>query len=164
MGVDISMHIVSKDGELKYQDIFDGRDTRWFDNISHNVTDDIYESFPSKYGLPENSPEIVRHAFEHREEGFYDFFYVSVEEFMKWFLYKRPDIDAGWVCTYDKWLYEKKGVIPELAHYLDKELNPNDYHFIEVEGSYEGSRWVYEFITNHNDIHPEDNIVYYFDC
>lgn len=164
MGVDIHMHIVSKDGNCKYEDIFDGRNGRWFDNISHNVEDEVYDDFPNKYGLPENTPENIRYDFEHREEGFYDFFYVKVEEFMKWFLYKRPDIDAGWVCTYDRWLYEKKGIIPNLVRYLDKESNPNDYHFIEVEDPYDCSGWLYQFITGHGDIHPEDNIVYYFDC
>lgn len=164
MGVDIHMHIVSKDGESKYEDIFDGRNTRWFDNISHNVIDEVYDSFPCKYGLPELVPEAIKHDFEHREEGYYDFFYVNVEKFMMWFLHKRPDLDAGWVRTYDKWLYEKKDIIPELTRYLEKEDNLNDYHFIEVIDPYESSRWLYEFITSHDDLHPEDNIVYYFDC
>ena len=165
MGVDIHMHIVGKNGEHKYEDIFDGRNSHWFDNICHNVIDEAYSNFPHEAGLPECVPETIEHDFEHREEGYYDFYYVNVEKFMKWYLQMRPDIDAGWVSTYDMWLYQSKGIIPnDLNHWLDKECNPNDYHFIEVEDPYECSRWLHEFITSHEDIHPEDNIVYYFDC
>lgn len=164
MGVDIHMNIITKDGGFRYSDIYDGRNSEWFDNISHKVINESYRNFPHEYGLPELIPEDIKHDYEHREEGYYDFYYVKVEDFIKWYITMRPDLDAGWVSTYDQWLYQRKGIVPEVMHWLDKEYNPNDYHFIEVENPWESSSWLHEFVTSHEDIRPDDYIVYYFDC
>ena len=162
MGVDIHMSIISKDGESRCENIFDGRDTEWFDNISGNYCSEFYQNFPLRNGLPDTIPEIIK---KDQESGdFYNFFHVNVGEFLEWFLATRPDVDAGWVCTYDKWLYEKKNIIPELAHWLDEEDNPYDFHFIEIENPWDTTRWLYEFITERKDITSDDYIVYYFDC
>ena len=48
MGVDITMHIVRGKNEIIYENIFDGRNSEWFDNISGRGTD-IYDEFPAKY-------------------------------------------------------------------------------------------------------------------
>lgn len=166
MGVDIHMSIISKRGEYKYHDIFDGRDTEWFDNITGNYYNEAYQHFPIMNSLPEIVPDKIKENFEKAADyGYYNFFHVNIGEFIEWFMEARPDIDAGWLSTYEKWLYEKKHIIPQtLPHELDEECNPYDYNFVEVENIYEGSRWLYEFITEHSDITAEDFIVYYFDC
>lgn len=163
MGVDIHMSIVGQNGEFKHHDIFDGRNSEWFDNITHSYHTSFYQNFPRMCDIPEKVPDEIKE--DHEDGGYYDFFHVRVGEFMDWFEETRPDIDVGWVCTYDQWLYQKKGIVPELSHFLDEDDNPYDYHFIEVENPWDCSRWLYEFlIANKETVNPEDFIVYYFDC
>lgn len=163
MGVDIHMSIISKEGEYKFKEIFDGRDSAWFDNITGDYSNEFYQNFPVCNGLPEKVPDEVRKDFTDEESCYYDFHYVNVGEFSVWFLEARPDIDAGWVSTYEKWLYEVKKVVPELRRYLDEDDNPYDYHFIEVTNPWDCSAWLYNYIVS-NGVSPEDYIVYYFDC
>jgi hypothetical protein len=168
MGVDIHMHIISKEGKMKIENIFDGRDSEWFDNISGgDYHSEFYQNFPVRYGIPEAAPDSIKKDFDNKDEYcYYDFRYVNVGEFMDWFEETRPDIDAGWISTYDKWLYEKKKIVPrDLPHWLDEDCNPYDYHFIEVENPWDCSKWLYEYIDDRKtSIDPNDFIVYYFDC
>ena len=165
MGVDINMSIVSKEGEYRAKDIYDGRDSEWFDNITGDYHSEFYEHFPMYRGIPEHVPdEIKRDYSDNSDFSYYDFCYVNVGEFLDWFEHTRPDIDAGWVSTYDKWLYETKGIVPDLLHYLEEDANPYDYHFIEVVNPWDSSAWLYNFIKNQSNAAPEDYIVYYFDC
>lgn len=165
MGVDIHLSIISKEGEYKFKEIYDGRDYEWFDNITGDYHSEFYEHFPVRRGIPEHTPEdVVKHYTNEDDFGYYDFCYVNVGEFLEWFYETRPDVDAGWVSTYDKWLYEKKKIIPELNQFLGEEDNPYDFHFIEVENPWDSSRWLYDYILEHKDITEDDFIVYYFDC
>lgn len=165
MAVDIHMNIISKEGEYKYNDLFDGqRDSEWFDNLcSKYHSNSLYDSFPRRYGIPDAVPEGIKKDLD--EGSYYDFFHVKVGEFLEWFSNMRPDIDAGWVSTYEMWLYQAKGIIPEeIPHELDEDLNALDYHFIEIENPYDSTKELFNFIVEHKDIDPEDYIVYYFDC
>ena len=165
MGVDIHMSIISKEGEYRAKEIYDGRDTEWFDNISGDYRSEFYEHFPMCRGIPEHVPDEIRRDYNDNSNfSYYDFCYVNVGEFLDWFEHTRPDIDAGWVSTYDKWLYETKGIVPDLLHYLEEDANPYDYHFIEVVNPWDSSAWLYNFIKNQSNATPEDYIVYYFDC
>lgn len=165
MGVDIHMSIISKEGEYRYQDIYDGRNTEWFDNITGDYHSEFYEGFPVCQGLPEKIPSEIAKAYDIRGGAcYYDFCYVNVGEFKYWFEHTRPDVDAGWVSTYDKWLYETKDIVPELSHYLEEDANPYDYHFIEVTNPWDSSAWLYNYIISRENIKLEDYIVYYFDC
>lgn len=164
MGVDIHMNIVTKDGKYRCEDIFDGRNSEWFDNLCENYHSEFYQNFPRRHGIPEAVPESIGKDFTDEDSCYYDFYHINVGEFLEWFEEARPDIDAGWVSTYDKWLYEKKKIIPEISHWLDEDANPYDYHFIEVENPWDCSKWLYEFINERKDISPDDFIVYYFDC
>ena len=166
MGVDIHMHIISKDGTVKYEDIFDGRDYDWFANLTGHCTDDSYRHFPYRVGIPENVPANIKEYYDCGMRGcYYDFCYVNVGDFYDWYETARPDIRAGWLTTYERWLYTRKNIVPEeLPRELDPEWNANDYHFTEVEFPYEPSRWLIEFFDNHLDIGIDDYVVYYFDC
>jgi hypothetical protein len=168
MGVDIHMGIASRDGKYIYDEIFDGRNSEWFGNISGDVrgmTGEVYQNFPRNSGIPDKAPEELVKVYNEERDTFYGFNYVKVADFLTWFSKARPDVDAGWVTTYDKWLYEKKGVEPEIKHYLSDEDNINDFHFIEVEDKWDCSKWLYDFLAEHGEsINVEDYIVYYFDC
>ena len=163
MAADIHLSIISKEGKYRCRDIYDGRDSEWFDNLRGNYTNESYQNFPRRCGTPLVIPDDIKKA-EEGEEGYYDFFHVNVGEFLEWFPEARPDIDAGWVSTYDKWLYERKNVIPELNRFLGEEDNPYDFHFIEVENPWDSSRWLYDYIIERKDITVDDFIVFYFDC
>ena len=165
MGVDIHLGIATRDGKYVYNEIFDGRNGEWFDNISGSIrgmSNEIYHTFPRISGIPDKAPEELVKAYK---EDYYGFNYVKVADFLAWFTKMRPDVDAGWVTTYEKWLYEKKGIEPEIRHYLSDEYNINDFYFIEVENKWDCSKWLFDFLTEHGEsIDPEDYIVYYFDC
>lgn len=163
MAADIHLSIISKEGEYRCRDIYDGRDSEWFDNLCGNYTNESYQNFPRRCGTPLLVPDDIKKA-EEGDEGYFDFFHVNVGEFLEWFAEARPDIDAGWVSTYDKWLYERKKVVPELNRFLGEEDNPYDFHFIEIENPWDSSKWLYDFIFERKDITVDDFIVYYFDC
>lgn len=164
MGVDIHMSIIDKDGKYRYRGIFYGRNSEWFDNICRNgYYNSLYANFPTYSGIPELVPNEVKEDYD-EEDYCFDFHYMMVADFCKWFDKIRPDIDAGWVTTYKKWLYEKKGIVPEVKQFLNNDDNIADYHFIEVKDSFDCSKWLKDFITEHGDISPEDYIIYYFDC
>lgn len=56
--------------------------------------------------------------------------YVNAQTYLQWFQLYRPDIDATWISTYDKWLYEKKGIKPQKITKLPKDANAtDDYSF-----------------------------------
>ena len=162
MAVDIHLSIISKDGEYRCNEIYDGRDHEWFDNLTVNYGNEFYQNFPRRHGIPLVAPEDLKK--QESEGDCYGFYHVNVGEFLEWFVEVRPDIDAGWVSTYDKWLYERKGIVPQLNCFLGEEDNPYDFHFIEVENPWDSSKWLYEFIQEREDITVDDFIVYCFDC
>lgn len=161
MGVDIHMHILDKDGKILDKEIFDGRNSEWFNNLQGNGWDDEYDHFPAYCGLPEVCPKEIS-QFE-GEIGYYGFNFMTVGEFNRWFIKYRPDLKAGWVSTYDKWRIEKKHYIPEdLPQYLSSEDNKDDMHFVEYVNTFDCSRWLYQYIKEKN-FSGDDYIVYYFD-
>ena len=168
MGMDIHMHIVKND-EVIAKNIFDGRNSEWFNNLKGDGNDDEYDHFPSYGGIPDNCPEFIKTIYDgdcnNDEEyfGYFGFYYVNAGDYIKWFEKYRPDTDAGWVTTYEKWAWEKKGIKPEyLAKYLNKDANINDMHFIEVVNPWDCGRWLYNYIKDHKI--PDDAcVIYYFD-
>lgn len=167
MGVDMTMHIINSKGEFVAEDIYSGRNSEWFALMQGNKWDTIYESLPIHYNLPDRVPEKVRQHYLNRMElGYYHFRYMKVEEFFDWFSKKRPDIDAGWVTTYAKWLYENKGILPDEVFYtLPEDARVEDFHFIEIHNSYDNSKWLYYYLATENKaVSNDDYIVYYFDC
>ena len=163
MGVDIHMYIV-KDKEIIADNIFDGRNSEWFNNLMQRGNDDEYDYLPVKWNISPMAPDILETEYK-EEDGYYGFRYMKVEDFMKWFDKYRPDKDAGWVTAYDKWAYKNKHYYVEPLHYFpsSEEINPNDLHFIEVINYYDCSRWLYKYIKE-NNIPMDADITYWFDC
>lgn len=164
---------IVKDGEYLAKEIFDGRNSEWFNNLrQRGYSDDIYDSLPVEYGVYPKAPEEVHKDSE--ENYYYDFRYIKVKDMFNWLRKMEPWIDAGWASSYEKWLYEKCGKTPEdgFPHYKPEEEN-EPYYFIEYEKRYDCSKWLYKYIRDRYDKDkkdeykniPEDEyLIYYFDC
>jgi hypothetical protein len=166
MGMDIHMSIV-RNGKYVYKDIFDGRDTRWFNSLQMlGCGDDEYQDLPAASGIPYFAPEEIVNDYN-STGSYFGFFYITVRDYVKWFRTYKPHLDAGWVTTYDKWKMDNKGYIPEdPIHYLDKEtleMYGNDLHFVSFEKKYDSSKWLYDYLMSDVEIENDDIIVYYFD-
>ena len=165
MGIDIHMFIV-KDKKVLVdvaEEVFDNfRNYEWFDNISDEGDSRAYNSFPAKYGISPQAPDD-KDFDKSNTFGYYGFKYINVLSFKLWFLTYRPDKDAGWVTTYEKWQYENFRIIPEdIFHCRPKDADPNDIHFIEFINHGEPSAELFEYLKN-NDIDSSADIVYWFD-
>ena len=161
MGVDIHMHIIDKDGKVLAKEIFDGRNSDWFNNLQGCGWDEEYDYFPAYSGLPENCAKEIKSFMG--EIGYYGFCDMTIRDYRNWFNKYRPDIKAGWVSTYDKWRMERKHYIPEdLPISLSPEDNKDDMHFVEYENIHDCSKWLYNYLEK-NDFPMDAHIVYYFD-
>jgi hypothetical protein len=165
MGVDIHMYIVRGNAAVK-KNIFEGRNSEWFRDLQGDGWKDEYDNLPRHWGIPDEAPEYIQEGYDKsREIGYYGFNYVNVADYVEWFEKYRPDKDAGWVSTYDAWRIKNKGYVPEdPIHYLDEDMNKEDYTFMEFEDPYDCGKWLYDYITSHDEIQGSDTIVYYFDC
>lgn len=160
MGVDIHMNIV-KNKEVIAKDIFDGRNSEWFNNLQGDGWANEYDHLPANYGFSDQTPDDIKEYYN--KDWYYGFNSVNVGKFKKWFKKYRPDLEAGWASTYDKWRMENKGYIPEdLPIALDKDMNPADMHFIEYENLYDCSRWLNDYLVE-NNIPDDADIIYCFD-
>lgn len=160
--MDIHMHIVNN-GEIIRDDIFDGRNSEWFNNLQNRGYDFEYKDLPTEWGI---SPQAPPEFMDYQEKDYYfGFFYVSVKKYKEWFIKYRPDKDAGYVSTYDKWRMENKNYVPyDTPSDLStiEEYMRGDMHFVEYEKEYDSSRWLYEYLIDNNI--PEDaDITYWFD-
>lgn len=161
MGMDIHMHLV-QNGQYIKKNIFDRRDREWFSNLSGEGDDFEYNELSFYYGISPQSPKEINPE-ELIKKGYFNLFYINVKDFKEWFEKYRPDIDAGWVTTYDKWRIENKNYVPEyINHYLDKEDNINNMHFITITNPYDSSAWLYQYLIE-NEIPDEADITYWFD-
>jgi hypothetical protein len=162
MGMDITLSIF-KNKECIAENIFDGRNSTWFNNMMGGGDDEIYDSLPLGYGISDETS--AEWAKLHEDPGsYFERHYINVKDFKDWFLDKRPDIDAGWVTRYEAWAYKHKGIQPEC---LQKRLWETDViedmKFIEVTNKYDCSAWLYCYLED-NEI-PEDACIQYcFDC
>lgn len=167
MGVDIYMFIVKNKTIIK-NNIYTGRNSEWFDNISDRIHTNIYNDFPTIYGWSPATPEILKTRYS-RKKGYYDFYHFKVKYFIEWFERFKPDTDAGWVTTYEKWLYETKGIIPNYLHHQLSDVSDEvwfcekDWQFIEVKNNYDCSRWLYDYLID-NKIDPNADVTYCFNC
>lgn len=154
MGVDIHLYIC-KDKSYIAENIFEGRNSEWFDNLQQNG-DTEYDHLPVNYGISDEAPA----DYSKFEEYCYGFYFIKVKDFKDWFLKYRPDMDAGWVTKYDAWAYETKYIQPDyLQKKLFKEDVLEDMKFIEVVNRHDCSRWLYDYLCAHNI--PDDAIIQY---
>lgn len=161
MGVDIHMNVVLGK-KIVAKSIFDGRNSEWFDNLQLNNYDNEYDYLNIRFGFSPQIPDDMKK--EGSDQFYYGHHYFNVGEFLSWFQKYRPDRDAGWVTTYDKWRIENKGYVPEdVQHFLYKEDNREDMHFVEFINPYDCSGWLYKYLIN-NNIDREADVTYWFDC
>ena len=162
MGMDIIMNI-SSNGKYIAEDIFNGRNAIWFDNLQGKGHQMEYEHLPAKPGIassiPNYSEEIEKNL---KEKSHFGFFNIKVGDYKDWFEKYRPDTDAGWVTTYDRWRIEHKGYIPdEIQTRLSPDDVISDMHFMTFVNRYDCSAWLYAFLVD-NNIKNEADITYYF--
>lgn len=161
MGVDIHLHII-KDQKVIAQDIFDGRNSEWFDNLQGRGNDSGYDRLPTEYGFPDEAPNFIKE--DAKKGGYYGFHYIIAGEFCEWFNKYHPDLQAGWISTFDKWQLERKKIIPEEFYYiLPNDANDKDMIFCEWQNEYDCSLWLYNYLLEH-EVYADAVIVYYFDC
>lgn len=154
------MHII-KDKKVIAKDIFDGRNSTWFDNLQGRGYDPDYDKFPCYYGLPDEVPDFIQ---KDRDNAYYGFHYIKAADFCEWFNDVRPDLQAGWISTYTKWQLEKKNIMPEeYYHEFPEGGNDKDMVFCEWQNKHDCSLWLYNYLLDH-EIYADAIIVYYFDC
>lgn len=162
MGMDIHMSVI-RGGEYVKKEIFDGRNSEWFRNLQGEGWADEYDHLPTNWNLPEEVPADIMDDLK-SDGGYFGFRWMTVSDFLDWFDKYRPDRDAGWVSTYDKWRIENKGYVPDdPQHYLSDEDNRDDMHFVEFEDEYDCSRWLADYLRGEKDFLPNDIIIFYFD-
>lgn len=165
MGVDIHLHIIDTNGNMIAENIFEGQNSEWFRQLQNK---DYKIDFPCCPGIPEIIPEEIKKDYENMD--YYGYNYIPINEYIEWFEENRPDKDAGWVTTYEKYLYENKKIIPNIdKKCLYSEDIVADYHFVEVVDEYNNFYWLYRKIFELCPIYTISElrdfiIIYYFDC
>ena len=166
MGMDITLRILDKNGKFLTEDIYDGRNREWFNNMSGKyITDEAYSHLPLGYGTLDFFPNEWLEMEQDRD--YFDFRYISVKEYRNWYMKYNPSYQAGWVNRYTEFLMKYKGYTPEygidLYQELDKEDVIEDMVWVEFNAEYDNSTWLYNYL-NENNIPNDAWIVYCFDC
>lgn len=171
MGVDIHMSLIRDDGKVLMKDVYDGRNSEWFNNLQDRGWDDEYSKLPYASGIPEFAPEFIKKDYAQEPGyGYYGFAHMNYQDYADWYAKYKPQLSAGWMSTYDKWRMENKAYVPEdVLHYIPEDANPADLHFVEFVNPYDPNTYVIERVDAYLAKHDEDNkhqvyLVYYFDC
>ena len=168
MATDIHMYLINKDGAIINDNLYDGRNYHWFDNITEKGTDPEYEYYPAHYGLPLSKdikiPKKIKD--EYAKNCYYDFYYMKLKDYIDWFLEYKPHIKAGYFTEYDKWLIENKGYVPdedEVITNVEAIEHPELYMFMIYENIYNPDKDIASNINVDGSI-EDYYIIYYFDC
>ena len=173
MGVDIHMKLIHKDGEMINSNLYDGRDSEWFDNLINNGFDitGVYNEL-QKYiepGLPLNAAEEDKNNL--KTVGYYGAHQINLADYKFWYDNYKPHVYAGWVTIYQEWVYLTKGIPVEVdAIKLDltTEDNPANYVFREFTNEHDCNTLIIKQIMNSKNIdisNLDEYIIYfYFDC
>ena len=132
MGTDIHIHLIAN-GKFLLEDMFDGRNSFWFDKI-HNEEDE-YRYLNWQYNVENIAlPQSVLKEVEEGDFYCYGFKYVKLSELLEWYDTYKPYIDAGWVRKIDAWKYRVKHIPIEdnIYPYLDDDAIIEDWEFVEV--------------------------------
>ena len=158
MGVDIHTFIV-KDKKIIAENLYDGRNSEWFNNLQGRGDDIEYERLYTMYGISPQAPDEFNEKYS-QKNGYYGFYYISVGEFKEWYEKYKPYLKAGWASVWDAWAIKNKGYIPDyLSHYKEDESEV----FIEYNDLYEPSRHIYEYLIEH-EIDNDADFQFFFDC
>lgn len=122
-------------------------------NLSGQGWNIAYDFLPYIDSAPKLIPENERHLLVETLH-YYDFRCINIKDYFDWFRKYCPCTDAGWVTTYEKWLYDTKNIVPEVSHYLDKDAVKEDTHFIEVMDDEEPGYWLYTHLGEFNTKNP----------
>lgn len=169
MGVDIHIYVVDKFGKKKTDNLYDGRNYGWFDNLQDRGMAPEYSYLPRLYR--NNTPKEIVNLFNDlgAKDGYYGMTAVRISDLIKWYNQYRPHVHAGWVTKYDAWLYRAKGIVPSeddvyTDPYITDSFKVELYEFIEYTDDYNPMTIVYDKITNNNLIFNDDYLIFYFDC
>lgn len=181
MGVDIRIAIMNKKTNeilLKDGDIYDGRNSEWFHNISKaGDYDEIYCGFPvnrlMSFENIDKEGKIKEWLTEQYHEDWefdwldnYNYCLVSAEDFCDWYDTTLPFKKSGWARKYDWFLYDKTGKVPE---FVIKYLDPTIVDFVEdweFRTYYEvdPSQNLLKILVDYRDILEDLSILYCFNC
>ena len=173
MGVDIHMFVI-KDNEILKDDMFDGRNSEWFNNLSGtSISDPTYHELCRHSGWKNiNCPEELYKEYCEPQEGdnicyFYGHTAIKVGDFLDWFYDYCPDKKAGYAPRYIAWLASEKNIMPsndDVRQYVSKaEIEEEDLVWFEYTDKYEPSIDIAEQINNFQC--PRDAwIIFCFDC
>lgn len=171
MGVDIHMTLVRNDGEVLIKNVYDGRNREWFDNLQDTNWNNEYAHLPNESGIPKFAPTFIKEDYMGApQNGYFGFRHMIFQDYVDWYEEYNPQLDAGWVSTYDKWRMEHKGYIPDdTYHYLPTDENVADFHFVEFEDPYDPNtnviNTVEKYLASHKEIDRyQVYLIYYFDC
>ena len=168
MGRDIHMQVFKRDKNNKLnifeEEIFDGRNSDWFNNLVGNGWDNEYDFLPTYWGVPEDAPEKYKEIYENRKDNcYFDFRYFRVIDFLNWYNKYKPYLKAGWATRYEEWICRVKNMPLEYLPISKPDDDGDEYTFIEYENKNDCSKWLYEYIKE-KELGFEDIIFYYFDC
>lgn len=158
MGVDIIMDIYHK-GKLIHTDIFEGRNSEWFDNLNGNGYDREYDYFPRVSGPcpgAENIPD--------EEKYNYGFYHIRVLDFLNWYDKHQPYLHAGWVNKVTSFNYINKNIIPdenevyEMLPVWKEDFHRDNYVWLAYRKE-DPSSVIMHFISMKNV--PEDAYIFY---
>ena len=168
MGVDIHIYVIDKFGKKKTDNLYDGRNYRWFDDLQDRGMDPEYNYLPRLYW--NDTPREIFNLFKDREkDDYYGMTAIRISDLIRWYNQYRPHVHAGWVTKYDAWLYRAKGIVPgEDDVYTDpsiiEDFNIDLYEFIEYTDDYNPMTIIYNKITDNTLIANDDYLIFYFDC
>ena len=165
MGKDICMYLIDNKGNIINDNLYNGRNYHWFDNITGRGADPEYNHYPTHYGLPKDimMPKKIEDEYI---KDYYDFYYMKLKDYLDWFNKYEPDIRAGYFTEYDRWLIENKGYIPdedEVVTHIENVEHPEVYTFMTYENIYNPDKNIISNIDVHGSI-EDYYIIYYFDC
>ena len=85
MGVDIHMSIIDKDGNIVKKEIFEGRNSEWFDNLTQRCChNEAYTYLPVEHHLPKNCCAEIASEVDGSANG-YNPCYIEVRDFIVWY-------------------------------------------------------------------------------
>ena len=166
MGIDIHMSLVKKStGFVIFDNLYDGRNSEWFNNLIGRGYDEVYSKLPWNIGCPDciTEGEGYEAWCKSAEYGAYGFQWIPVQKYIKWYEKYRPYVDAGYVTEWENWAYENGRYNPfdyGIAHYIEDDANANHYIFREFINEDCPDIEVYKKITSLTEEDLENCIIY----